>query len=150
MSTPDSSEGTSRGERAVWTFFMITLVAPFFASLIIFFSSIIAGAIGRGPASLIGLDRAGQLAWAADKAVIAYVWSALPAGISAALVSALVWAGRPLHWLLAASIGAVTATVFAFFAGGIVAQHAAPIAFIAAIAGIATLAILKRAHLADR
>jgi len=146
---PEPPAPGSRAERALWSFLLITLVAPFFASLIVFLSAVIAGAIHRGPASLIALDTAGQFAWAADKAVTAYVWSAIPAAVCAAIVAALVWTYRPLHWLLAASLGAITATVLAALSGGMIAQHAAPIAFIAALSGIATQAVLKRARLVN-
>ena len=53
--------GTS-GERALWTLLLITLVAPALAALVIFLSSVIAGLVGRGPASLLALDQAGQFA----------------------------------------------------------------------------------------
>lgn len=57
--------GGTKGERALWTFLLITLVAPFLAALVILLGSVISGFVGRGPASLLALDRAGQLGWAA-------------------------------------------------------------------------------------
>ena len=149
MRTSMAHEVPSPGQRALWSFLMITLVAPFLAAVVIFLASVIAGAVGRGPASLIGLDQAGQLGWAAKKAVSAYVWSAIPAGVAGAIVAAFVWTGRSTPWLVRATIGAVTATVFAALAGGIIAGHVAPVAFIGALVGIAMGAILKRAGIAS-
>jgi hypothetical protein len=135
----------SNGQRALWTFLMCTLVAPFLAAVIILLGSIISGYVGRGPASLLALDRAGQLAWAAQKAVEAYVWSALPAGIGGAVLAAIVYARGTAHWLVGATIGAVTVSAMSVMAGGMLAQHLTPIAFIGALAGVAMCALLKRA-----
>ncbi len=132
------------GPRAFWTFLMSTLVAPFLAAVVILLASIIAGRIGRGPASLLALDQAGQLAWAAQKAVEAYVWCAIPAAISGAIAAAVVYARGTLPWLAAATIAAVVGSAVAFTAGGMLAQHITPIALIAAVVGIATQALIKR------
>ena len=133
------------GQRALWTFLMCTLVAPFLAAVIILLASVISGYVGRGPASLLALDRAGQLAWAAQKAVETYVWSALPAGIGGAILAAVVYVRGDAHWLVGATIGAVTVSMMSLFAGGMLAQHLTPVAFIGALAGVAICAILKRA-----
>ena len=133
------------GERALWTFLLITLVAPFLAALVIFLSSVVAGAIGRGPASLLALDQAGKLGWAAQKALETYVWSAIPAGICGAIMAAIVYTRGTAHWLVGASLGAIVVSVLAVFAGGMMQQHLTPMALIGAITGIAMIAILKRA-----
>lgn len=139
--------GGTPGQRALWSFLMITLVAPFLSAVIVFLSGVAAGLAGRGPASLLALDRAGQLAWSAEHALGAYVWSAWPAALSAAVVAALVMTGRSVHWLLGAVLGAVSGTLFAVLAGGLIAQHAGPIALIGALAGIGMRTILARAQL---
>ena len=145
---PRKAPSMSKGQRALWTFLMCTLVAPFLAAVIILLASVISGYVGRGPASLLALDRAGQLAWAAQKAVETYVWSALPAGIGGAVLAAIVYVRGAAHWLVGATIGAVTVSVMSLFAGGMLAQHLTPIAFIGALAGVAICAILKRAGIA--
>jgi hypothetical protein len=136
----------SNGQRALWTFLLITLVAPFLAAVVILLSSLVAGAIGRGPASLLALDRAGQLGWAAQKAVETYVWGALPAGLAGLAMAGIVYLQGTAPWLAAATCGAVSVTVLSALAGGMLAQHLTPIALIGAIVGIAMWALLRRAQ----
>ena len=137
--------GPSNGQRALWTFLLCTLVAPFLAAVVILLGSLISGLVGRGPASLLALDQAGQLAWAAQKAVETYVWSALPAGIGGAILAAIVYLRGTAPWLAGAKVGAVVVSVMSALAGGMLAQHLTPIAFIGAVTGIAMCALLKRA-----
>lgn len=137
----------SNGQRAFWTFLASTLIAPFIAAVIILLASLVAGAIGRGPQSLITLDPAGQLGWAALKAVEAYVWSAIPAALSGAIGASVVLVRGGLPWLAAAAIAAVAASALASLAGGMLAQHITPIALIAAVSGIATRELLVRGRI---
>lgn len=143
--TPGASGAPA--ERAFWTFLMVTLVAPFLAAMVIFLASGVSALVGRGPASLLALDRPGQLAWTAQKAVETYVWSALPAGAGAAVMAALVYLRGTANWLVAATLGAVPVSIMALMAGGMLQQHLSMIAFIGAVAGIAMWAILRRAQL---
>lgn len=138
----------SSSQRALWTFLGSTLVAPFLAAVVILVASLISGfVIGRGPASLLSLDPSGKLAWSAGKAVETYVWSAVPAGIAGAIAAAVVyWNGR-LHWLAAASIAAIVSSAMAMMAGGMLATHITPIAFIAASVGVVLHQLLRRAQL---
>ena len=147
MTSKNAHAASTPGQRALWSFLLITLVSPFLAAVIVFLSGVAAGLVGRGPASLLALDRAGQLAWSAEHALGSYVWSAWPAALSGAVVAALVMTARPVHWLLGAVLGAVAGTLFAVLAGGLIEQHAGPIAAIGALVGIATRAILARARL---
>ncbi len=147
MTSNSAYSGGKPGQRALWSFLLVTLVAPFLTALVVFLSGVIAGLVGRGPASLLALDRAGQLAWSAEHALGAYVWSAWPAALAGAVVAALVMAARPLPWLVGAVLGAVSATLFAVFSGGMISEHAGPIAFIGAFVGVAMRAILARARL---
>ncbi|MEQ1698058.1 MAG: hypothetical protein ABL901_19685 [Hyphomicrobiaceae bacterium] len=140
---PKSSNGTN-GERALWAFLMITLVAPFLAALVIFLVSVIAGLIGRGPPSLLALDRAGQLGWAAQKALETYIWSALPAGICGAGMAWIVYTRGTAHWLVGASLGAIVVSVMAVLAGGTMQQHLSAMAFIGAAVGVVMVLALKR------
>jgi hypothetical protein len=135
----------SNGQRALWTFLITTLAAPFFGALIVMLLSVVAGGLGKGPESLRALDSAGQLAWAAEKAVATFVWSAVPAGMGGAALAALAYFRGTLHWLEAAVVGAVVVSLGAFLTGGMVQQHLAPIAFIGATVAIAMWAVLTRA-----
>ena len=143
---PDK-DGVGNAERAFWTFLSITLIAPFLAAIIILVASLIAAAVGRGPASLLALDRAGQLGWAAQKAVEAYVWCAIPAGIAAAATALAVYRMGTLNWLTGASIGAIAASIMAFVSGGMMQQHITPMAAIGAVVGIAMVGLLRRARI---
>lgn len=145
--TKTNSTGGTMGERALWTFLMITLVAPFLAALIIFVSSMIAGLIGRGPASLLALDEAGKLAWASQKAVETFVWSAIPAGVCGVIMAAVVYSQGTAHWLVGASLGAIVVSVLAVLAGGQMQQHLTPMAFIGAIVGVGMVFLLRRAKI---
>ena len=146
-SSKSEKHGVGNGERAFWTFLSITLIAPFFAAIIILVASLIAGAVGRGPASLLALDRVGQLGWAAQKAVETYVWCAIPAGIAAAATALAVYRMGTLGWLAGASIGAVAASIMAFISGGVMQQHITPMAAIGAVVGIAIIGLLRRARI---
>jgi hypothetical protein len=140
---PKNSNGTN-GERALWAFLMITLVAPFVAALVIFLASVVSGAIGRGPASLLALDRAGQFGWAAQKAMETYIWSALPAGVCGAVLAGIVYTRGTAHWLVGASLGAVAVSVMAVLAGGTMLQHLTAMAFIGAAVGATMIFALKK------
>ena len=137
----------SNGERALWTFLMCTLVAPFLAALVIFLASVISGYVGRGPASLLALDRAGQLGWAAQKAIETYVWSAIPAGLGGAGLALAVYLRGSVHWLAGATAGAVIVSILAVLAGGMMAQHLTPMAFIGAAIGALMIYLLKRGRI---
>lgn len=137
----------SNAERALWTFLMCTLVAPMLAAVVILLASIVSGLIGRGPASLLALDRAGQFAWAAQKAIETYVWSAIPAGIGGAILAAIVYVRGTVPWLAGATAGAVVVSVLAVLAGGMMAQHLTPMAFIGAAVGALMVYVIKKARI---
>lgn len=136
--------GRSKGERALWAFLLITLVAPFLAAVVILLGSVVSGMIGRGPPSLLALDRAGQLGWAAQKAMETYVWSAIPAGICGAVLAGIVYTRGTAHWLVGASLGAIVVSIMAVLAGGMMQQHLTPMAFIGAAVGVAMIFALKK------
>lgn len=130
------------GQRALWTFLFHTLVGPFFAAVIILLLTLGAGAMGRGPASLQGLDLHGLFSVAAGWAITSYVWSALPAGVTGALMAGLTYLRGSYHWLAGVTAAAVATTLFAVQSGGTAAQHAWAIAFIGALVAIACRAVL--------
>lgn len=142
-----AAKHVSNAERALWTFLLCTLVAPFLAALVIFLGSVVSGYAGRGPASLLALDRAGQLAWAAQKAIETYVWSAIPAGVGGAILALAVYLRGHLHWLAGATVGAVVVSILAVLAGGMMAQHLTPMAFIGASVGAVMIYLLRRGRI---
>ena len=139
--------GSSSIERAIYTFFLITLVAPALAALVIFVAPVISGLVGRGPASLLALDTAGQFKWAAQKALETYFWSALPAGIAGLMIAATVYVRGSVHWLAGASVGAIVVSIMSVLAGGMMQQHLTPMAFIGALVGTVMIYLLKRTRI---
>jgi hypothetical protein len=138
----------SNTQRGLWTFLVTALVTPFLTALLVMALSIGAGALGRGPDSLRSLDSAGQLAWAANKAVATFAWCVIPAVIAAGLAAVLVAARGRLGWVEAAVIGALVAGAGALWTGGLVGQHLAPILAIGALVGFAVWSILSGAGIA--
>lgn len=136
-------ESNSAGQRALWTFLMHTLVGPFLAALAIMLLTLGAGALGVGPPSLKTLPPEELLPTAADWALTSYVWSAMPAAVAGAALAILAYMRGTYGWLEAAVAGAVTASIAAFLAGGVAADHITPIAAIAALAliGVRTLLV---------
>jgi hypothetical protein len=138
------------GQRALWVFLITTLAAPFFGALIVLALSLAAGVLGFGPDSLTSLDAAGQLAWSADKALATFIWSAVPAGVSGAVLAGLVLSRGRFGWLEAAVVGAVAVSVGAFLTGGIVLQHLTPMAAIAGGVGVLMWQLLVSAGIVTR
>jgi len=144
INSPTHDANDMIGQRAFWSFLLITLVAPLVVAVIVLLSGVTAGLTGYGPASLLALDRGGKFAWSAEHAMGAYVWSAIPAAVAAAVFAGLLLARLTHNWLVCASIAAITGTLFALLAGGIIGQHIAPIAFIGAIVGVIMCRLLAR------
>lgn len=132
-------------QRAFWSFLITTLAAPFLGGLLVLILSVVSGALDKGPESLKALDAAGQFAWAAEKAIATFVWSAIPAAVAATVLAIAVYLRGTYSWLMAAITGSAVVAAGAFFTGGIVAQHGAPVAFIGGIVGIVMWAVLRRA-----
>ena len=140
----------SNGQRALWTLLIMSLAAPFLGALIVMGLSVVAGALGKGPESLRALDSAGQLAWAAEKAVATFAWGAIPAVAGGALLAGLLYVRGTIACLEAAVAGAVMVSIAAFLTGGNVAQHITPIAFIGATVAVAMWGVLTRAGIVQR
>jgi hypothetical protein len=143
-------ENVTRGQRAFWSALITTLAAPLLGGLIVLLLSLGAGALGKGPDSLKALDTAGQWAWAAEKALATFVWSALPAAAAGAILAALILARGAFGWLEAATVGAVVVSAGAWLTGGLVLQHLVPVATIAAVVGIAMWRMLTRGGVVPR
>ena len=142
-------DGMSPGARALWTFLFATLVAPFFAAVIIFVLSIGSGLFGFGPPSLKNLALSELFPLAARRGLESYIWAAFPAGLAGlALAALVVWRGT-FGWLEAAIAGAIAATLAAVSAGGQAINHVAFLGLIAACVSVGCRAILLRAKVLD-
>jgi hypothetical protein len=141
------TDALSDGQRGFWTFLVATLIGPFFGAVAILLLTLAAGTFGFGPPSLKGLQ-AGQLVpLAAQRALEAYIWAAFPAAVAGAVCAAWISLKGALPWLVAATSGAVAATIAAIVVGGVARDHITPIAFIAASAAVVVWLILKRARI---
>ncbi len=138
--TPGSSMA-SNAQRAFWTFLIYALVAPFLAAL-----AVVAGialARGFGLPSLVppGVASVGEAG------LVAFVWSAVPALVTALVLAAVVWRSGELSWIAAATV-AVVAFAGAAMLWPLELHDARPyLAFLAGIVSIAVRQVLIQADI---
>lgn len=131
-------------QAALWTFLIATLIGPAIAAVIMFALNVAAATFSFGPASLKGLSGAGIASIAAQRALEAYIWTAIPAAAAGAFAAAWLSQRGTLPWLAAACLAAGSASIAASLAGGVARQHLTAIAFIAACVGLACWLILRQ------
>ena len=142
-------DGMSPAARGLWTFLFATLVAPFFAAVIIVVLNLVSGLLGVGPPSLKSMPVVDLVPLAARRGLESYVWAAFPAGLAGlALAALVVWRGT-FGWLEAAIAGAVSATLAAVSAGGQALNHVSFLGLIAAIVAVLSRAILLKAKVLE-
>jgi hypothetical protein len=91
----------TNAQRALWTFLIYALAAPFFSALIIVAAIAFARAVGIPslvPDSVGGIGEAG---------LAAFVWSALPAVATALILAIVVWRSGALPWIAAAAVAII-------------------------------------------
>lgn len=128
---------------ALYTFAFTTLVGPAIAAAILGLIYLVSGTLGLGPPSLKALKAGELLPYTAQRVLDGYIWSAIPAGITGAVLAWLVYKTGNFHWLWAVLAAAVSATLMAVATGGQASIHTT---FIALIAGAS--AVLGRLLLA--
>ena len=131
----------SNGQRALWTFLIYALVGPFFAALAL--AAIIALTTAFGIASVLPVEPPAL----GEAAVGSYVWSTLPALMTAVIVAAVVWRTGGLSWLVAAAVA-----VIAFAIAGLVLpigldQARTPLAILAGLVSLAVRQALIQANI---
>lgn len=142
-------------QRALWMFLLATLLGPMLAAAGVLLASLVMGLAGHAPPAPNpeALDAAGRLSWsaswAAGRALSAYVWSALPAGLAGLVLAAAVWRGGCVTWLAAAIAGAVSASLFAVLGGPALTAQLTPIAFLGASAATGVWALARRLRIVD-
>lgn len=131
----------SNAQRALWTFLIYSLVAPFFAALAIVIFVALARSLGVAslvPDAVPGMGVAG---------ISVFVWSALPATLTAVVLAVVVWRTGGLSWM-AAAIVAVIAFAAAALLLPLELHHARPyLAFLAGIVSIAVRQVLIQADI---
>ncbi len=134
-----------RNQRALWTFLFFTLLAPFFASVL---------AAGYTPFAIWANwppftagdhtpydptnipDSAGLTALIGQAAIRSYVWAAIPAGLTGAILAILLLSGRSFSWAIAGAAGVIgfmlAYIIFPFPHGGLIAGFSAVAGLVAA------------------
>ena len=137
----------TNGERAMYTFFISTLVGPFFAAVIIALLTIGSGVIQKGPPSIIGLPFAEVVAKAGGWALQSFIWGAMPAGLAGAALAAWVSLKGTVPWIVAVIAGVVAFGVASVLVPGLLPNHNAALAFIAALSSLGVWIVLQRARI---
>jgi hypothetical protein len=138
--------GITNGQRAVWTFLFYTLISPFLAALVVL-AMVMGGSLFGVQSMDVGGVQMTPTRAALPAAVNAYVWAALPAGLTGAALAALVSLRGTFGWLEAAAAGAVSMTVVAYITKGLSPDALVLAAFIAACTAVACRGVLQRARI---
>jgi hypothetical protein len=94
-------------QRALWTFLFYSLVAPFLAALAVVACVALARALNLPslvPESVPGIGEAG---------LAVFVWSAVPAGLTALVLAIVVWRSGHISWLAAVVVAIIAFAVAA-------------------------------------
>ncbi len=137
------------GERAMYTFFISTLVGPFFAALMVALLALVAGVLQKAVGSLMGQPMAVVASTAGGWALQSYVWAAMPAGLAGAMLAAWVSLRQVLPWIVAVTAGVVAFGVASVMVPGLMPTHRLPLALIAGLASLGVWAVLRRARIVE-
>jgi hypothetical protein len=131
----------SNSQRALWTFLIYALVGPFFAALalvILIASAWVFGLSSLLPVEVHSLGQAG---------LAAFVWSVVPALLTALILAAVVWRTGGFTWLVAVVV-AVIAFAIAAMLLPLGLDHMRPyLAFLAGAVSIAVRQVLIQADI---
>jgi hypothetical protein len=122
----------SNSQRALWTFLIYALVGPFLAALalvILIASAWIFGLSSLLPVEVSSLGQAG---------LAAFVWSIVPALLTALILAVVVWRTGGFTWLVAVVV-AVIAFAIAAMLLPLGLDHTRP--YLAFLAGVVSLAV---------
>ena len=131
----------SNAQRALWTLLIYSLVGPFFAALAVVVLLAVASAFGL--ADLI----AGDLPPIGQAAIATFVWAAVPAALTAIVLSAVTLRSGGFGWILAAATAVIAFAIAALlFPFGL--EDARPyLAFLAGLVAIAVREVLISARI---
>ena len=135
--------------QAVYTFAFTTLVGPAIAAAILGVIYLVSGMLGMGPPSIKTVKAGELLPYTAVRVLDGYVWSAIPAILTALVISTLVYRGGNFHWLYGAVAAAVSATLMALVTGGQASVHTTFIALIAATTAVLGRMVLVMAKVVE-
>lgn len=132
----------SNAQRALWTFLMYALVAPFFAAIAVAFVVLFASAFG-----LVALLPGDVPIPLGSAALGSFVWSALPAVASGLVLALVVLRSGTFGWVLAAAIAVIAFAVFAVLLPGWLADARPYLAFLAGIVSLGVRQVLLAAEI---
>jgi hypothetical protein len=128
----------SNVQRALWTFLIYALVAPFLSALAIAILLVLASAFG-----LTGL-LPDHVMPTGQAAVATFVWAIVPGLLTALALAAMAWHRGSFSWIFAAAV-AVVAFSIATVLVPIGLEHARPyLAFLAGVIALAVRVVLAR------
>lgn len=133
----------TNAQRALWTFLIYALAAPFFAALAVVAFIAVARAFAMPslvPESVPGIGEA---------ALVVFVWSALPAVLTALVLAIVVWRTAGLSWITAAAV-AIIAFAGAAMLLPLELHDARPyLAFLAGVVSVAVRQVLIQADIVE-
>jgi hypothetical protein len=129
-------------QRALWTFLIFALVAPFFAALAIAAVVILAPLLGLGDLLPPGLPPLGMVA------LSAFVWGIVPAVLAGIALAVIVLRQGSVGWIAAAAIGVVAFAIAAIIFPVPELAHLRPyLAFLAGLVAVVLREMLARARI---
>jgi len=129
-------------QRALWTFLIFALVAPFFAALAIAAVVILAPLLGLGDLLPPSLPPLGTVA------LSAFVWAILPAVLIGIGLAVVVLLHGSVGWIAAAAIGVVAFAIAAIVFPAPELAHLRPyLAFLSGLVAVVLREMLARARI---
>jgi hypothetical protein len=126
-------------QRALWTFLFYALVVPFFVALAVVALVLLAGAFGLGDLLPAGRPALGAIA------LSAFIWSAVPAILTALALVPIVLRQGGFGWIIAAVAGVLAfAVAAALFPLPVLVDARPYLSFLAGLVAIAVREILVR------
>jgi hypothetical protein len=128
----------SNAQRALWTFLIYALVAPFFGALVIAVVLALASALGLAELLPGGVEPTGAAA------IASFVWAIVPSLLTALVLAVMAWNRGSFSWVVAAAVAVIAFTIAAVIVP-IGLENARPyLAFLAGVIAIAVRSVLAR------
>jgi hypothetical protein len=128
----------TNAHRALWTFLIYALVAPFFGALAVAVVLVLASVFRLAALLPDGIAPTGQAA------IASFVWAIIPAVLTGLALAAMAWQKGGFSWIIAAAAAVIAFSIAAILVP-IGLENARPyLAFLAGVIGIAVRVVLVR------
>jgi len=131
----------SNTQRALWTFLIYALAGPFFAALLVAVLLALASVLGFSEMLPGGEPPLGQAA------LTAFVWSTVPAVLTALVLAVVVLRTGALTWIVAAPVAVIAFAVSAMLLPAGLEDARPYLAFLAGMVSIGVREILARGRI---